>query len=338
MKRSKATSTTAAPEWKITRVALYVDHAVLYANEHQQVRVRAYIEAKNNGDPVPLTPAEIASVSLIDYNAPRNAIPFSTQARVTPWKGWLAQRVYHKYAYHPAAARDGHSPSTPSAGGDYVELYLSADADALAGPLMLGFSVTGDNGWRYRTDGYVFEPGSDEGAFNTLYDTGPDKAVRAEPPILYASSEFVLDRQAGYGHGDAPDVAIFDDIVTVSIVAGGRVVELRSMRCTPAGMIHWIDALPGTRNPCYTGYAEPGGTAITWDDDVPVGSLPKPTLTVAIPGKGTIMLCGRVDIPRTDHGGAPQGPVAVTVRDTYGSEQHCRIGFVAGERDTLKVS
>lgn len=338
MKRINAASTTAAPEWQVTRVALYVDHAVLYANEHQQVRARAYIEAKNKGNPVPLTEKEIASVSLIDYNAPRNAIPFSTQARATPWKGWSAQRVYNKYAYHPAAARDTPSPSTPSAGGDYVELYLSADAEALAGPLLLGFSVTGDNGWRYRTDGYVFEPGSDEGVFNTLYDTGPDKAVRAEPPILYASSEFVLDRQARYAHGDAPDIAIFDDVVTVSIVAGGRVVELRSMQCTPAGMIHWIDDLPGTSNPCYTGYAEPAGTAITWNDKVPVGSLPKPTQTVAIPGKGTIMLCGRVDIPRTDHGGAPQGPVAVTLRDTYGSEQHCRIGFVAGERETLKVS
>jgi len=338
MKRSKATSTTAAPDWKVTRVALYVDHDLLYANEHQQVRVRAYIEAKNNGNPVPLTPTEIASVSLIDYNSPRNAIPFSTQARATAWKGWSAQRVYNKYAYHPAAARNGHSPSTPSAGGDYVELYLSADAEALAGPLMLGFTITGDNGWRYRTDGYVFEPGSDEGAFNTLYDTGPDKAVRAEPPIVYATSEFVLNRQARHRHGDAPDATIFDDIVTVSIVNGGRVVELRSMQCKRAGMIHWIDELPDTHNPCYTGYAEPGSTAITWDDDVPVGSLPRPTLSVAIPGKGTIMLCGRNDIRRADYGGAPQEPVNVTLRDTYGSEQHCHIGFVAGERDTLKVS
>lgn len=334
MSRNKPTKPMLGPEWIIARVAFDIQHPMLYANGRQQSKVIAYIEAQKNAQRVKLTATERASIRLIDYMAPDAEIPFANDATGESYKGWSAQREPRGYLFHPATlTQDKASPdeTTPMAGGDYVELFVTADAGAVGGPLSLAFVVTGDNGWRYRTDGYVFAPDGTT-AFNEIIDTGRDKSVRPDTPLAYGRGQFQLEQLR---HTDK--AAIFNDTVTLSI-QDGRVIALKHMQCTPAGMIHWIDNLPSTQNPCYTGYAEPGDTHIHWNEAVPTGGQPRPTLAAAEPGKGVIMLCGRIDIPRRDHVDPPLGPMIVTMIDAYGSDQTCSIEFVPGTRDELQVT
>jgi len=324
-----------APEWTVAKVSIDIQHPMLYANGRQQSKVVVYIEAQRNFQPVKLTATERASVRLIDYMAPDTEIPFADDTTGESYKGWSAQRESRGYLFHPATvAQDEASPdkTTPNADGDYVVLFVTADADAVSGTLSLAFVITGDNGWRYRTDGYVFAPDG-TGAPNLLYDTGRDKNVRPEAPVRYGPEQFRLEQRR---HAD--EAAVFNDTVTLSIQDGRAIIPLRSMLCTPAGMIHWMDNLPSTQNPCYTGYAQPGDTQVHWNDAVPVGGQPRPTLAAAVPDKGVIMLCGRIDIPRRDHVDPPRGPIEATVIDAYGSDQTCSIGFVTGTRDQLQVT
>lgn len=134
------------------------------------------------------------------------------------------------------------------------------------------------------------------------------------------------------------NAALFNDLVTLSIAApGGRTIAIRSMECVPAGMIHWVNNLPDTYNPCFTGYARPGETSIHWNPAVPTGNQPLPTLSAAVSGKGAFLLCGRVDIRRGDHTDPPRGPVKVDLIDEYGTRHTCYLAFVQGERDVLRI-
>ncbi|SKB82268.1 hypothetical protein [Luteibacter sp. 22Crub2.1] len=325
--------------WRIARVSLHVD-SLVYTNGRQQAYVRLYIEAESNFEPVKLTQSEKDSVRLIDYTNPEIDIPFSEDGDER-YRGWSAQRDFRGYEPHPGLGR---RPDTTLAGGDYLEFYVDATADALRAPLALAFRVTGDNKWTYRTDGYVFDQNGQAGAYNNQYDTGADKSVRPMTPPVYTPAEFRLGPAGTRGTGSLR-AGIFNDVHLLFLQPNASPgPTIRSMRCSPAGMIHWKDALPSTENPCFTGYASPGENDIHWDDRVPQGSQPLPLLDKVYPEQGVIMLCGRIDIPQpsdddvpqADDERVPRGPVDIEVIDMYGNKHTCRLEFVTGTRDQLR--
>lgn len=335
----KHTIPQAEPAWRVLRTKLDVEHTAVYANGRQQARIILYVEAESSGRPVRLTQSEKDSIRLIDYQHGDMQIPLEhAGGSAGSYKGWSSQREFRGYLYHPGTrtSESGTVP-TPDGDGDYVDFYLSAAPEALSGRLTVGFIVTGDNGWTYRTDGWIIAPGMDPVA-SSIIDTGDDKKVAAEQPLAYPPTDVRLDRRSGTSSSSAPRVGIFNDTVTVSIVHAGQTVDIRDMACAPAGLIHWKDDYYDLQDPCYTGYARPGDTLIQWNDDVPIGREPRPTHTSPVANKGVIVLCGRVDIRRGDHADPPIAPVVVSLIDAYGSTQQCRLGFVKEERDVLEIS
>jgi len=333
------TPNAADDSWRIARVSLHVD-SLVYTNGRQQAYVRLYIEAEYNFEPVKLTQSEKDSVRLIDYAKPEVEIPISEDGGERH-RGWSAQRDFRGYEPHPGLGR---RPDTTFAGGDYLEFYVDAAADALRAPLALAFRVTGDNKWTYRTDGYVLDPDGHEGPYNSRLDTGADKLVRAVSPPVYTPAEFRLGPSGTRGTGSSR-AGIFNEVHLLFLQpTASPGPTIRSMRCSPAGMIHWKNELPFTENPCFTGYASPGESEIHWDDRVPVGGQPLPLLDKVYPDHGVIMLCGRIDIPQPSDDDVPQaddelvprGPVDIEVTDMYGNKHTCRLGFVTGTRDQLR--
>lgn len=326
-------------DWYVSRTRVDVEQAVLYANGRQQVKIIVYVEAARDGVTVKLTQSEKDSIRLIDYRHGDEKIPLEeTDESLASYQGWSSQRNFRGYLYHPGTQTSEHSTTpTPDVGGDYLEFYLSATPEALSGRLTIGFVVTGDNKWTYRTDGWVIAPGKDPTPVNGI-DTGDDKKVTAERPPDYPASDFRLERRSGTHGGDAPSAGIFNDIVTVSIVHNGQPIGVREMSCEPEGMIHWKDDDYDAQDPCYTCYAQPGETKIHRNCEVPTGNQPLPKLDHPVEGKGVILLCGRVDIRRGDHRDPPTAPIVVSLIDDYGSTQQCRLGFVHEERDVLEVS
>jgi hypothetical protein len=325
--------------WRVLRTKLDVEHVSLYANGRQQAKIILYVEAQERGQPVRLTQTEKDNIRLIDYHHGGMQIPLDdADGSFGSYKGWSSQRQFRGYLYHPnTQPSEGNGTPTPDAEGDYVEIYLSATDEAMSGSLTVGFIVTGDNGWAYRTDGFILAPGQEPVA-SSIIDTGDDKKVTAYAPPVYPVSDFQLDRRSGTNSDVAPDAGIFNDAVTLSIVHAGQTIDVRDMECEPAGLIHWKDDYYDAQDPCYTGYARPGETSIHWNERVPIGGQPLPTLAYPVANKGIILLCGRVDIRRGDNPDPPSAPVAVRLTDAYGSTQRFRLGFVRDERDVLEIS
>jgi hypothetical protein len=344
-----------SPNWNVTYVDLYVDHSVVYKNDRQQAQIRVYIEAKDGNTLVKLTESEKRTVRLIDYQNPTQELPFSDGGSTARYRGWSAQRTWREYDPYPQATSTG-APATgwtltrlikrlfrfvfapqsrvdrssPRAGGDYLTFYVSASAEALTGaPLFLAFIVTGDNGNVYRTDGYVTKNGST--GYVPNIDTGVEHRVDAKTPQrlpIITSRSPLSPARAG----------IFDDVIALTVDAGGgQPLNVHEMTCQPAGMIHWPDNLPDTRNPCYLGYARPGTTTIEWNADVPTGSQPRPSLSRPLEKKGALILCGRVDIPRTVMPNPPLGPIRMSLVDGYGTTQEYTVSFNETERDELTI-
>jgi hypothetical protein len=213
--------------------------------------------------------------------------------------------------------------------------------------------VSRTNGWVNREDkSREYDPGINQST---------DNLVQQIPPAVYSAQNFVLERSPlkpsrrptvwplstalrslwtsarrrwTSGRDTLP---VFNDLVRISIVPpGGQILPIRQMRCEPAGVIHWKNKLTATKNPCFTGYASPDEPlTIHWNKSVNTGSHSLPTLTSAETYKGALILCGRPDIPF--YTGAPEGVIAVTMVDSYGTEQRCLIGFVNDTRDELEV-
>ncbi|HXO99689.1 MAG TPA: hypothetical protein VN813_04260 [Luteibacter sp.] len=305
----------------------------VYRNGRQQARVRLDLESTRGGIPSDLTPREIESIQLFDYhNTATETIPFSEDGSVT-YQGWSAQHVYRGYAPHPDT-RD-----RPRARQTFF-LYLTANAGAVE-PLDVSFVLQGDDLSIWRTNGKVTMLGVDQRL--EAMDKKVDITMTPIAPVTYPANAFLLDRRPLPRSGSTGEAekatGIFDDIVTISIMLADQTkLGIRDMQCDPAGMVHWINKLPGTRNPCFTGYAQPGETTIHWNEsmDGHLGSVALPELPGPETDLGVIVLCGRVDIPTWT--GAPEAPVHVTMTDAYGSTQTCHIGFVVGERDELIVT
>lgn len=322
----------AAPKLGLTNVEVTLEQTKVYRNGRQQARLRLDLESTHGGKVSDLTPSEIASIALLDYHDTESgAIPFSDDSPGA-YKGWSAQHSYRGYEPHPDASRK------PRARQSYF-LYVSADAKAVE-TVDLSFLIKGDDLSIWRTNGKV----TIDGVEQTLESMDKKVGITMTPvaPVKYPSSAIVLDRHPldRRGLADATKAAaIFDEIVTVSIQrVDGTALGIRAMSCEPASMIHWLNKLPGTTNPCFTGYAEPGQTTIHWSTDMTghFGSVALPALASAETDVGVIVLSGRVDIPTWND--APEDPVKVTMTDAHGSEQVCHIGFVKGERDELIVT
>lgn len=323
----------APPKLDLTKVEVTLEQTKVYRNGRQQARLRLDLESSHGGEASDLTPTEIASIALLDYhNTESGAIPFSDDGSAT-YQGWSAQRSYRGYEPHPDASRK------PRARQSYF-LYVSADAKAVE-TVDLSFLIKGDDLSIWRTNGRVTIDGVEQA--NASMDKKVGITMTPVSPVTYPTSAFILDRQPldrPVLADDTKAAAIFNDIVTVSIQrVDGTALGIRAMSCEPASMIHWLNKLPGTTNPCFTGYAEPGQLTIYWSTAMTdhFGSVPPPlNLDSAETDIGVIVLCGRVDIPTWID--APEDPVKVTMTDAHGSEQVCHIGFVKGERDELIVT
>jgi hypothetical protein len=323
----------AHPKLDLSKVAVTLEQTKVFRNGLQQARIRLDLESTHGGKPSDLTPREIASIELFDYhNTESGAIPFSDDGSAH-YRGWSAQHDYRGYVSQTDAL------GKPRARQSYF-LYLSANAEAIE-TLDVSLRIHGDDLSIWRTNGRVTIDGIEQTVASMDLKIGI--TMTPVPPARYPASSFTLDRRAldKSGHADGERAAaIFDDIVSVTIrLADQTTLGIRSMRCDPAGLIHWINKLPGTRNPCFTGYAQPGETTIHWNEAMNghLGSIPPPAeLESPETDSGVIVLCGRLDIPTWV--GAPEEPVKVTMTDAHGSVQTCHIGFVNGERDELIVT
>jgi len=325
-------------DWRINRAQITLFHTRLYHNGGQQVRVRLYVEPMLNGVIVRLSPSERENIRLTDYDTPEGDLPFNDHDPSLHYVGWSAQRNYRGYTFYPDIVQKAGVVEPAQGGGETVDFYLSANDLARARtPLRISFSIYGDDGSIWRTTGHVtFADGSH--AYIAHLDLREDISLTVVTPVLYSADNFQLDRSSIMRDDPHRSAPLFNDKVTVSIVAaGGRVVGIHDMECVPAGMIHWINNLPTTSNPCFTGYARPRQTGIRWNMAVPTGSQPLPeSLPAPEPTKGTIVLCGRIDIPR-GYDPMPVGPVAMHITDEYGTLQTHQLAFVDGKRDELVV-
>lgn len=321
--------------WAINGVEIVLVQARVYHNGLQQARIRLRVQPTLNGQSVPLSDTERQNIALFDYDARDQHIPFSDDGS-SNYRGWSAQRTDRGYTYHPGVRSNDVTPAQGP--GEWLDFYVSADQSAGNRSIRLSFTIYGDNGSTWSTTGYMTPPGGGSPEYYAYLDLRENIEVTADPPVLYSADNFQLDRRSIIGIGRTDAAPLFNDIVAVSIVAaGGRHVGIRDMRCTPAGMIHWINNLPDTSNPCFTGYARPGETTIHWNPDVPVGSQPLPILSSPETARGVFVLCGRIDIRRGNYFNPPQGPLAVIITDEYGTAQNRQIIFVAGQRDELKI-
>lgn len=319
------------PSLDLTEVKVILEQTKVYRNGLQQARIRLDLVSKHGGEPSDLTPREIESIRLFDYhNQASGTIPFSDDGSAT-YKGWSAQRDYRGYVSQ--ATRSGE----PRAMQSYF-LYLSANAEATE-TLDVAFVIHGDDLSIWRTNGRCTINGIEQP--KPAMDKNVGITVTPVPPEIYPAGSFMLDRRPldPAGHGEKVD-GIFDDIVTLSILLVDQTtLGIRSMTCEPAGLIHWKDKVSYIRQPCFTGYVEPGEVTIHWNDAMNghVGSTAPPE-RLASPEEelGIIVLCGRVDIP--SWATAPESPVKVTMTDAHGSTQSCHVSFVKGERDELIVT
>ncbi|MDQ0011171.1 hypothetical protein J2T07_003381 [Luteibacter jiangsuensis] len=322
-----------APSLDLTDVEVILEQTKVYRNGLQQARIRLDLISKHGGQPSDLSVREIESIRLFDYhNQASGTIPLSDDGSIT-YKGWSAQRDYRGYVSQ--TTRSGE----PRAIQSYF-LYLSANADATE-TLDVAFEIHGDDLSIWRTNGRCFINGIEQP--KPAMDKKVGITVTPVPPERYPASSFMLDRRsldpARFLDTENAD-GIFDDIVTVSILLVDQTtLGIRSMTCEPAGLIHWKDKVSNIRQPCFTGYVEPGEVTIHWNGalDGHWGSTAPPEQLVSPEEElGVIVLCGRVDIP--SWAGAPEAPVKVTMMDAHGSVQSCHIGFVKGERDELIVT
>jgi hypothetical protein len=329
----KALAKGPQPPLDLTEVEVILEQTKVYRNGLQQARIRLDLVSKHGGQPSDLSLNEIASIRLFDYhNQNSGAIPFSDDGSTT-YKGWSAQRDYRGYVSQTTRAGE------PRALQSYF-LYLSAHAEATE-TLDVAFAIHGDDLSVWRTNGKCTIKGVEQSM--TSMDKNVGITMTPVPPERYPASSFMLDRRAldPAGHPDRENSeGIFDDIVTVSILLVDQTtLGIRGMICDPAGLIHWKDKVSNIRQPCFTGYVEPGETTIHWNDAMNghFGSTAPPKrLASPEDESGVIVLCGRVDIP--SWAGAPEAPVKVTMTDAHGSVQSCHIGFVKGERDELIVT
>jgi hypothetical protein len=326
-------SPRALPKLELTNVEVFLEQTKVYRNGLQQARLRLNLESKHDGIPSDLTVAEIESIRLFEYhNTESVPIPLSDDGSDT-YEGWSAQRDHRGYVSQPDAV------GKPRARQSYF-LYLSANADAVQ-TMDFSFLIKGDDLSIWRTNGKVTIDGIDQ--VMASMDKKVGITMTPIPPDKYPASSFTLDRRpldrSGYADGGNA-AAIFDDIVTVSIqLVDQTTLGIRGMMCDPAGLIHWKDKVTGIRQPCFTGYVQPGQTQINWNEAMNghFGDTPPPIqLESPETDLGVIVLCGRVDIPSWV--GAPEAPVKVTMTDAHGSVQTCHIGFVKGERDELIVT
>lgn len=313
----------------VNKINIVPQQTKIYANGRQQIRVAITVELRVDGQPSPLTTDEVSSIKLLNYE--------TGEELYTDPSGWRQDPAFSGYDFFPG---EPGSFALPDAPGDTAYAYLSAGSATVSTPLKLAFSIFLRNESVYTSTGY-YTPAGGSPIYDPAYDIKDNITATAVTPVRYLASQCRLSRSPlPASTREGAHAALFNDRVELHIEDGtGAVVRIRDMHCEPVGMIHWEKKTTDDHNPCFTGYARPGGTEVHWDPAIFEAVQPVPGLpSAAAPDRGTFLLCGRVDLPYEKHSGLHQDRIRVTLIDGYGSDQVVTLEFVERSRDELTIS
>ena len=322
---------TLDPYWYVNNMEVHTDTAPhIYANGLQQVKLTLGIKALDGrGNEVRLTQSERKNLQVVMYRNASHVLPFDEFDGL----GWSVSRQYTGYEYFPA--NNLKASIGPKAGFEYFEFYVSCESLAAAGQTIgLAFMVTGDNGRRFCSNGLNwYENGAPD---TSVKHDQPYANITVHRPPRYAQDNFILseffDLPATQLHA-----GIFNRRCTLTLQTGvSQTVALKSMSLMPKGMIMWESNLPDDQLCSFVGYVEPGKTQIQWNPALPQSVIPLPTLPAAIRDKGSLVLCGRVDLKQAQ--GGFRGPCAMSLVDVYGNQHDLSLRFDPKDRERLELT
>ncbi|ALE88188.1 hypothetical protein [Pseudomonas versuta] len=319
------------PYWYINDMEVHTDTTPhIYANGLQQVKITLGVKALDGrGTEVGLTQNEKNNLRLVMYRNANQVLPFDEFDSL----GWSASYQYKGYEYFPTTNLK--ASIGPKAGFEYFEFYVACESLGAAGQTIgLAFMVKGDNGRRFCSNGSSwYEDGTPDRG--TSHDK-PDANITVHRPPRYSQDNFILseffDLPATQLHA-----GIFNRRCTLTLQTGvSQTVALKSMSLMPKGMIMWESNLPDDQLCSFVGYVEPGKTQIQWNPALPQSVIPLPTLPAAIRDKGSLVLCGRVDLKQAQ--GGFRGPCAMSLVDVYGNQHDLSLRFDPKDRERLELT
>ena len=302
----------------------------LYANGLQQLEVTVYVEMEDTvSTGLMPTDAEFASIVLVDYDADDNRITEEANP-----SGWNAQSARNSYEMYPSAPR-APEPPVPLALGRTKTIYLTASTASLVEKerLQVAFEITSDTGTRSVSNGWHYAPDG-----TRTYIKAIDKSevyALAIKPEVYGAANFDLlpDLSA---HGNSPFDDPFEALALAVVSNQNRPLSIKSMTCTPPGVIEWFPNRSNEVEPRYTGYVAPGQKTVNWLEATFVPEATRPAYTGDSTDKGVFLLCNHPGIQniQTD---PPRGDIAVEIVDAYGSPQRCKVTISKDEYQELII-
>ena len=319
------------PYWYINDMEVHTDTAPhIYANGLQQVKLTLGVKALDGrGTEVRLTQSEKNNLQVVMYRNASQVLPVDEFDAL----GWSVSRQYTGYEYFPV--NNAKATFEPKAGFEYFEFYVSCQSLAAGGQTIgLAFMVTGDNGRRFCSNGSSwYEDGTPDRG--TSHDK-PGANITVHRPPRYAQDNFILSE-----FFDLPSTqltaGIFNRRCTLTLqTAPSQTIALKSMSLVPKGMIMWESNLPDDQLSSAVGYVEPGKTSIQWNPALPQSVVPLPSTSAAVQGKGSLVLCGRVDIKQSQ--GGFRGPCALSLVDVFGNQHDLSLRFDPKNRERLELT
>jgi hypothetical protein len=327
------------PFWEITTFKLerVSTSDRVFVNGLQQIKLKVELAFTDNmtGKPGVPTPEELASLTIAfaDEGTP---LPIDDDVSGATW--WVTSpgvasandTTYDKgYLPHPFIAKvvtPAVRQAVASPRASLFHYFYIACRGTPAQTVQLCAFVKCRDGWIYRTNGTNTDPCGDSYSGNA--DMQVD--VRGENPGSGTVEQYTWVRDVLYGDdGGIENKVVNPESVhrySLSFVDHGQEeVGLRAVVVEPKGMIQWKDKVAQEREACFTGYAVPGSTDVTWNSVIPTGSKPLPVLPSADSRKAAIVLVGRNDIPYQS--GMPNGPLTLKTTDWYGNTNTLQVKF-----------
>lgn len=302
----------------------------LYANGLQQLEVTVYVEMEDTVSSVLMpTDAEFASIVLVDYDA--DEIQITEEANPS---GWNAQSARNSYEMYPSAS-SAPEPPVPLAPGRTKTIYLTASTASLSQKerLQVAFEITSDTGTRSVSNGWHYAPDG-TGTYIKTIDKADVHAFAIKPEV-YSAANFDLLPDLSM-HGDSPLADHFEALALAVVSNQNRPLSIKSMTCTPPGVIEWFPNSSDEVDPRYTGYVAPGQKTVNWLEATFVPEPTRPVYTGDSTDKGVFLVCNHPGIQnvQTD---PPRGDIAVEIVDAYGSRQRCKVTISKDEYQELII-